>query len=71
MYFYFKILEIIAFKLCFLKIIHLPELLVCRFGISLAVIYDIYVHKIHSFEQFSAWLDMLLINVQLSDFLEY
>lgn len=71
LYFYFQNLDIITFKLCFKKLIPLPKLLVCQFNISLMMIYIIYVYKIHSFEQFSTWLVMLVINVELSDFLEY
>jgi len=33
------------------------------------MIYSIYVYESYGFEQFSTWLDMLVINIELSDFL--
>lgn len=69
--FYFQNLGIITFKLCFKKLIPVPKLLVCNLIFHLTMIYIICVCKIHSLEQFSTWLDMLVINVELSDFLEY
>lgn len=34
------------------------------------MIYMIYVYKIFGFEEFGTWLDMLVINVEVSGFLE-